>query len=558
MYDPKHIALYVLLFAAIVPYWIGIGDSTLWDANEAFYAETPRVMIETGDYISPSFNGNPRFNKPPLTYWIVAISYQIFGISEWSERLPIVLAAIGLIAAAFVIGRSVWGTQTGLWAATVMATLPRFLMHSRRTSIDVFLSLFMGLTLMFFVLSEMRYERRKLWLCLMYASVGLGYMTKGPVAVVLPGAVFFIYLLIEKRLKDIKKMMVPAGIAVFLAIVVPWYLLVYQKHGGGYIVSFLLNENISRYTDEGWGPRRSFFYVQTMLGDLFPWSLLMIAALVCVVFRRKIVDWVFGIEAPVDVDSNVNAFSIARLLAIWIVVIVGFYSFSRNQQDQYVMPTYLGVSVLVGALINAFVEKRAEWVRWLFVVSGALLAAIGGGFIYIVSRRSNLDLAGTDLIGLVLLAGGVATFVFALVRKREFAVYSKIWALVAVMFVFVILTLPDFERYKPVKALSEVIAQNAEPDSRVGYYRYTAPTMVYYLHRPVLEYFQEDEMTSLFADSKPAYMVMTGAEYDAIKTKLPTETRVIASRPLLRIRLNELFSDRKEPQIVLVTNEMQK
>src|SRR6186713_3131096 len=193
MSDPRNIILYLLLAAAIMPYWIVIDDSTLWDANEAFYAETPRVMIETGDYVSPSFNAQPRFNKPPLTYWIIAASYQVFGVSEWSERLPIVLAAMGLIAAAFVIGRVVWETQAGLWAAIVMATLPRFLMHSRRTSIDVFLSLFMGLTLMFFVLGETRPARRRLWLWLMYACVGLGFMAKGPVAVVLPGAAFLIY-----------------------------------------------------------------------------------------------------------------------------------------------------------------------------------------------------------------------------------------------------------------------------------------------------------------------------------------------------------------------------
>src|SRR5688572_18028467 len=104
MPDRKNLILSLLLAAAVMPYWIGIGDSTLWDANEAFYAETPRVMIETGDYVSPSFNAHPRFNKPPLTYWIVAISYKIFGVSEWSERFPIVLAAMGLIASAFVIG----------------------------------------------------------------------------------------------------------------------------------------------------------------------------------------------------------------------------------------------------------------------------------------------------------------------------------------------------------------------------------------------------------------------------------------------------------------------
>ena len=547
-----------MLAAAIVPYWIGIGDSTLWDANEAFYAETPRVMMETGDYVSPSFNSNPRFNKPPLTYWIVAASYHIFGISEWSERLPIVLAAMGLITAAFVIGRTVWGIEAGLWAAIVMAALPRFLMHSRRTSIDVFLSLFMGLTVMFFVLSEMRPERRKLWLCLMYACVGFGFMTKGPVAVVLPGAAFFIYLLIEKRLKDITRMMIPAGIAIFLAIVVPWYLLVYQKHGANYIVSFILNENIGRYTDEGWGPRRSFFYVQTMLGDLFPWSLLMIVALVCVAFRGSFGEWIFGSYAVGTTSGSERAFSIARLLAIWIAVIVGFYSLSRNQQDQYVMPTFLAVAVLVGVLIDAFVEKRADKLKWVFIAIGALLAAVGATFFWLGNGRSSIDLAGIAAVGIVLLFGGVVTAVSAVLKKRDFAAYAKVTAIVALMWIFVLAILPDFERYKPVKVLSDVITRKAGPDTRVGYYRYTAPTMVYYLHRPVLELFQEEEVISLFAEAKPAYLIMTEGEYEAIKPKLAAETKIVAERPLLRIRLNELFSERKEPQVLLVTNETQK
>ena len=545
MLEKRNLILCILLTAAILPYWIGIGDSTLWDANEAFYAETPRVMIDTGDYVSPSFNAQPRFNKPPLTYWIVAASYHVFGISEWSERLPIVLAAMGLIAAAFVIGRVVWGAQAGLWAAIVIATLPRFLMHSRRTSIDVFLTLFMGLTLMFFVLAELRPVRRWLWLCLMYACVAFGFMTKGPVAVVLPGLAFFIYLLVERRLREIGKMMVPAGVAIFLAIVIPWYLLVYQKHGWDHIVSFILNENISRYTDEGWGPRRHFFYLQTLVGDLFPWSLLVIAALVFVIFRRKWGDRIFG-----EVG-----FRCARLIAIWTGVIVLFYSLSRNQQDQYMMPTYLAAAVLAGALISAFIKNYTFVVRWIFVASGFLIAAVGGALFYLTSKRSNIDLAGVGAIGIIFLLGGIATIVSSIVNKRELAVYSQVLAILGLMWIFVLVVLPDFERYKPVKALSEVIASNAPPDARVGYYRHTAPTMVYYLHRQVLEYFHEDEIVNLFAEGKPAYMIMHENDFEAIRSKLPPEAHSIASRPLLQIRLNTIFKQNETPQVVLVTNQ---
>ena len=83
--------LLTVLAAATLPYLIGLGDSTIWDANEAFYAETAREMVESGDYVNPSFNYQPRFNKPVLSYWIVAASYHAFGVSERSERLPIAI-----------------------------------------------------------------------------------------------------------------------------------------------------------------------------------------------------------------------------------------------------------------------------------------------------------------------------------------------------------------------------------------------------------------------------------------------------------------------------------
>ena len=83
--------LAALLVAAILPYFLNLGVSSIWDANEAFYAQTPREMIETGDYVTPSFNFQLRMNKPVLSYWNVAASYHLFGISEWSERLPIAI-----------------------------------------------------------------------------------------------------------------------------------------------------------------------------------------------------------------------------------------------------------------------------------------------------------------------------------------------------------------------------------------------------------------------------------------------------------------------------------
>ena len=112
---------WLLLAVAVLPYFINLGATSIIDANEAFYTETPREMIEAGDYLNSTFNYEPRFNKPPLSYWVVAGSYRIFGISLWSARLPTAIGAVVLIGTAFVLGRLAFSPQAGWIAAITLA-----------------------------------------------------------------------------------------------------------------------------------------------------------------------------------------------------------------------------------------------------------------------------------------------------------------------------------------------------------------------------------------------------------------------------------------------------
>ena len=146
-YDP-------LLLLAIPVFFLWLGANTIWDANEAFYVETPRQMLLSGDYVAPTFNGQPRVNKPILSYWIVAGFYHLFGVSVGVERLAIALGAMLLIASAFLIGRALRSTATGVLAALIVATAPRVVMHSRRIFIDVYITAFTSLAVAGFVLAE--------------------------------------------------------------------------------------------------------------------------------------------------------------------------------------------------------------------------------------------------------------------------------------------------------------------------------------------------------------------------------------------------------------------
>lgn len=518
-------------------------------------------MIETGDYINPSFNYNPRFNKPPLSYWVVAVSYHIFGISEWSERATMALAACGLIFAVFVMGRAIFNTQAGFWAAIVLATMPRFLMHSRRIVVDVYLTLFMGLTLTFFVLSEARPQRRKLWLALMYVSVGLGLITKGPIAAALPAISFFLYLLVHRHLGRIRAMMLPVGFLIVSAIVLPWYVAIYKQHGWHYIASFILKENLSRYTEEGWGPRRHFFYVTSFFGDLFPWSLLAALAIVLIAIKK------YGPQSEANTtgegdESAALKIRLSRLLAFWITTIVVFFSFSRNQQDQYILPTYIAAAVLVGGLITFFTEQNQERLvqalsKGVFALVGLLMVLGGALLLYIVfSAPPEFTLAGLSVIGFTLLIVGACAILFVVLKQQRLIVFAFALALVVLNWAFVLALLPDFERYKPVRPLSEIIRAQAGPEAKVGYYKFASPSMVFYLRRPVFEYYFEEEMRKLFASNDEIYCIMRAEDYEAIKLKLPP-TRIIASRPLFRARLNTILKGADLPQIVLITNKTQ-
>jgi 4-amino-4-deoxy-L-arabinose transferase-like glycosyltransferase len=188
---PAKLLLIVLLAAAIVPFFVKLGASSIWDANEAYYVETPREMIESGDYIAPSFNYEPRFNKPVLSYWIVASMYRVFGVSVTVERLAIATLAMVMIAAVWFLARAAsMHPLAAPLAALGLAAGPRFFMFSRRIFVDMAVTTMMTLTLLFFALSERYPTRRRLFLTLMYVSVGLGVLTKGPVAAVIPFVVF--------------------------------------------------------------------------------------------------------------------------------------------------------------------------------------------------------------------------------------------------------------------------------------------------------------------------------------------------------------------------------
>ena len=550
-------ALIFALALALTPYFLRLGASSLWDSNESFYAETPREMIEANDWLNPTFDYHERLNKPPLSYWVVGASYKLFGISETAERLPIVLGAIVMVAIAYGLGRFVFSPQAGMFAAIGLATSPRFLMFSRRIIIDVYLAMFMSLALLLFVLAEKHPNRRRLFLTLMYACLGLAVITKGPVAIALPAVVLIVYLLFYRRLRSLRDMMLPIGIIVILLIVLPWYLAIYAQFGWSHIRTFIFNDNLSRYTQPFWGPRRNvFFFLRFLMGDFFPWSLFLIP-LAWLGIRRI---WRSRHNKVARNETNQLTSRLSSLLVIWAVIIILFFSFSRSKEDLYILPVYPAVAALVGnflaglSLDSATSQRHA--IRWTTLILGGIIAVVTVGAWYLFGPRAQpYQLAGASAMAFVGIVGGLSAVAMAALKKTRPAVLTTAFALIACNFIFVVKVLPDLERYRPVRSLCEVISSEASPESLVGYYRAAYPSMVFYLRRPIFEYYLENEIVSAFSSSKEVFCIINARDYEAIRPQLPPETRVLASHPTFQVKLKSILNKGDLPQMLLISNK---
>ena len=532
-----------LLLASISLFFVNLGGSSIWDANEAFYVETPREMIERGDFVVPFFNDEPRLNKPVLSYWIVAGLYQSFGVSIAVQRFGIAVGAVLIIACAFCLGwlvddRPAKGGLyiTALIAAVGLAADPRFVMFSRRIFIDIWITAFMALTLTLFALSERFPQRRRVLLILMYVCVGLGVLTKGPIALLLPALVFVVYLALQRELRRLRDMMIPAGALIVLAIVLPWYAMLYQRQGWAPIVSFFVGENIGRYTTGiGFPTARGLgFYVPVVFSDGFPLSLFLIPAGM-VLWRERA--------------------RLQTLLWIWIVVIVAFFSLSHDKQDLYILPIVPAVAALGAGAISRRTEIP-QAVRWTAGVLGLVLAASGGAVAYVsIVLRSTYSAGAVPVVGIAALAGGVLAGLLALRGRGVLpAVVTALITLLVVNWLLVVRILSGLEQQKPVPALSAYLQERITAHDVISTYNVALPSLVYYLQRRVNVHYAAEPFIADASIEGRMFGVLLEADYAALHDRIRTPTCILHRVPAFEVKLKQVLTGAPARNLVLITN----
>jgi Dolichyl-phosphate-mannose-protein mannosyltransferase len=353
--------LLLLLLLSGLLFVLNIWGYPLIDVDEPRYAETAREMLtRAGDWITPHFNGMVRFDKPALFYWLIALSYKLFGISAFSARLVSALAATLSVLMLFLFIKHVLNRQAGLLTAVIFATMLGVFLLGRWAITDMTLSCCMlGTWLSLYLVLTLSPK----WYLPAGLFAGLGMLTKGPVALALPGITFLIALgwFYRARWRLLFSPWAGIGLILFIAIAAPWYIAIAKANPGTFVGSFFFLHNVERFTHTVSGHKGPwFFYIPVLLIGSFPWCLFLPALLYRMVqLKGKLPEFV-------------------RYAAIWFGVTFLFFSAAGTKLPTYILPGLPALAILLGWYPTASEQTKKE--RWLYaplwLVTGALLVLI--------------------------------------------------------------------------------------------------------------------------------------------------------------------------------------
>ncbi|HET7441145.1 MAG TPA: glycosyltransferase family 39 protein [Terriglobales bacterium] len=519
-------AAVVLLF--LVVYLGSAFSPALQDDADSTHAEAAREMLVRGDYVTLHVNGVRYLEKAPLPYWLVALSYRVFGVNEFAVRLPTVVAMFLVMLLGRAWARRAYGARAGIYAALFVATTAGYYLFTRIFIPDVTLGLLIAACLYFFLtaLDEPRHSWR--WYA-GYASLALAALTKGLVALVFVGVTAALFLVLTGNWRRWREFRLASGLLLFFVIAAPWHLLAGSRNPH-FFWFYFVNEHFLRFLGKryphDYNKVPAMLYWGLHLIWLFPWSLYLPVALRRITHGSRTSE----IRRPAEMFRAYTTL----ICWIWAGIVLLFFAFSTNQ-EYYTLPAYLALLILIAGAMG---EEELSTSKWLSasatviaIVSLAAGATLAAGLwssrnlpfvpdISTVLARHNLsedtlsmshilDLTGESFAALRLpailaafaLVFGPAISLWLRVRRKH---YGATWVMAIAMALFLVAAHVALERFGPYlssKNLADEIAQQWHSGDQVAIYGDQAfgSSLLFYLRRPV--YLVNGKTTSMWFGS---------------------------------------------------------
>jgi len=382
----RHVLPLLGLWLAI--FFASLFSPPLLDDADATHAQAAQAMVTTGDWVTLHVDGVRYLEKAPLPYWLVALSFGIFGFNTFAVHLPLALAVLALAALGYLWGRQAFGVRTGLYTALATLTCTGVFLFTRILIPEALLSLFLCLALYTFLLSGEPSSRLR-WASpyIMWAALALAVLTKGLVALVFFFGTAFIYFALTGTWKGWRRLKPFSGLALFLLIAAPWHILAGLRNTGGenghgFFWFYFVNEHFLRFLGRriprDYNKLPGSLYWSLHLVWLFPWSLFAPLAAIFGWRRRR------NLRNLAETETGRTIL----LLSIYSALILIFFAVSTNQ-EYYTFPIYLPLLLLIcAALASAERTYGADRTLRRTVIGGhiaytvvglAIAAALGYG-----------------------------------------------------------------------------------------------------------------------------------------------------------------------------------
>lgn len=480
--------VWILALGSIV-FFNRLGSTGLVDETEPLFVEAARQMTVTGNWITPYFNQVPRFDKPPLIYWLMAIGFQTIGVNEWAARLPSAISGTVLVGFCFYTLKRLVPFRIAPYLGSAIVALNLItLFFGRLGYSDMLLSACFGGSLLAFFLGYVASDWR--WYRAFYLLMGLAVLTKGPVGVVLPSAIVLIFLFWAGKLREVLREIKPIrGIAIFLLVSVPWYIAAYIQNGNAFIQSFFGVHNVDRFTSVVNQHSGAWYYhfVVVLIG-FFPWSLCLPAA-IAHLFKSK---W----------RQEARSQHLGRFALVWFAVVLIFFTIAVTKYITYTLPLYPAAAILVTLWFSdCFLQPRhSRWLKFTVYFSVAASIALGICFYYSPNwlnrdpSMPNLGLriqqAGLQHIGASI---WITAAIFGLIlavqhRLRWYWVVNLVtFAAFVLFFVTPAITVIDSVRQLPLRQIAQGTIEDRRPNEPIvmATDAFEKPSLVFYTRQPI-------------------------------------------------------------------------
>lgn len=501
------IEISIILLIVGFTVFLNLGRLPLLDPDEPVYAETAREMIITDDFISPRIYGDFWYDKPPMYYWLTALTFKVFGQNEFAARFPSAVLSLCCVLFVYFYSKRLFNNRAAVMSALVLATSIEYLYLSKAAVTDITLTFFMTIALL-------TYLRKQYYF--FYIGTAFAVVTKGPIGIVLPAGIVFIHLLVARKLSTLRNMKLISGSITFLVIALPWYLAMYYYHGTDFINTFLGFHNVTRFLQpehpEG---KLWYYYIPVLLVGFFPWIGFLGQACYGIWQERK------------KLYGDVLIF-----LFLWVVTVFTFFTLSQTKLVSYILPMYPPLAIIVGWYIDKIMtEKRQDAFKktavliTFFTIMFEIALIIAGG------KIQNDLMPGIGANGIVFTVMLCGVWVSIWRKKYQDFVVSLVISMIGFAIILMTVLLPAIAPVFSVKQFVPDFKEQYDGQANVYVAKFYRPGFAFYTGIYGQEFKNNEQIEQVILHDKgKTFIFMSNKSYQDLSSSIKEKLQIKANK----------------------------